>query len=91
MSAVGTGVFNESGINTWRVRSLVIVSDSTVLLSDGEISLDTDALPRILGSSVSYRIAVGQQQGKKGVYGRHRPLTGRTLSDAEAETPMATS
>jgi len=39
MSAVGSGVFNESGINTWRVRSLVIVSDGTVLLSDGEISL----------------------------------------------------
>jgi len=39
MSAVGSGVFNESGVNTWRVRSLVIVSDGTMLLSDGEVSL----------------------------------------------------
>jgi hypothetical protein len=39
MSAVGNGVFNESGVNTWRVRSLVIVSDGTMLLSDGEVSL----------------------------------------------------
>jgi len=27
---------------------------------------DTDAMPLILGSSVSYRIAVGPQQGRKG-------------------------
>ena len=39
MSAVGTGVFSESGINTWRVRSFVIVSDGKVILSDGEVSL----------------------------------------------------
>ena len=26
---------------------------------------DTDAMPQILGSSVSYRIAVGPQQGRK--------------------------
>ena len=39
MSAVSTGVYNESGINTWRVRGFVVVSDGTVLLSDGEISL----------------------------------------------------
>ena len=26
---------------------------------------DTDALPNLLGSSVSYRIAVGPQQGRK--------------------------
>ena len=39
MSAVGSGVFNESGVNTLRVRSLVIVSDGTMLLSDGEVSL----------------------------------------------------
>jgi len=39
MSAVANGVFNESGTNTWRVRSLVIVSDGTIILSDGEVSL----------------------------------------------------
>jgi hypothetical protein len=39
MSAVGTGVFNSSGVNTWRVRSFVTVSDGTVILSDGEVSL----------------------------------------------------
>lgn len=39
MSGVATGVFNSSGVNTWRVRSLVTVSDGTILLSDGEISL----------------------------------------------------
>ena len=39
MSAVGTGVFNSSGVNTWRVRSMVVVSDGTIILSDGEVSL----------------------------------------------------
>ena len=39
MSAVGTGVFSESGTNTWRVRAMVIVSDGTVILSEGEVSL----------------------------------------------------
>ena len=39
MSAVGTGVFTESGINTWRVRAFVTVSDGKVILSDGEVSL----------------------------------------------------
>ena len=39
MSAIASGVFNESGTNTWRVRSLVIVSDGTIILSDGEVSL----------------------------------------------------
>ena len=39
MSGVSKGVFTESGTNTWRVRALVIVSDGTVLLSDGEVSL----------------------------------------------------
>lgn len=39
MSAVGNGVFNSSGTNTWRLRTLVIVSDGTMLLSDGEVSL----------------------------------------------------
>ena len=39
MSAVGTGVFDSSGVNTWRVRAMVIVSDGTVILSDGEVSL----------------------------------------------------
>jgi len=39
MSAVASGVFSESGTNTWRVRAMVIVSDGTVLLSEGEVSL----------------------------------------------------
>ena len=39
MSAVGTGVFDSSGVNTWRVRSLVTVSDGKMILSDGEVSL----------------------------------------------------
>jgi len=39
MSGAATGVFNSSGVNTWRVRSLVVISDGTILLSDGEISL----------------------------------------------------
>ncbi len=39
MSAVGSGVFSESGTNTWRVRAMVIVSDGTVILSEGEVSL----------------------------------------------------
>ena len=39
MSAVGTGVFSESGTNTWRVRAMVVVSDGTVILSEGEVSL----------------------------------------------------
>ena len=39
MSGVASGFFNSSGVNTWRVRSMVIVSDGTILLSDGEISL----------------------------------------------------
>jgi hypothetical protein len=32
-------VFSSSGTNTWRVRAMVLVSDGTVLLSEGEISL----------------------------------------------------
>ena len=39
MSGVSSGVFAESGTNTWRVRAMVLVSDGTVLLSEGEVSL----------------------------------------------------
>ena len=39
MSAVGTGVFDSTGVNTWRVRAFVVVSDGKILLSDGEVSL----------------------------------------------------
>ena len=39
MSGVGSGTFDSSGVNTWRVRSLIIVSDGAMLLSDGEVSL----------------------------------------------------
>jgi hypothetical protein len=39
MSGSGSGVFTSSGVNTWRVRASMLVSDGTVLLSDGEVSL----------------------------------------------------
>jgi len=39
MSGVSSGVFSASGTNTWRVRAMVVVSDGTVLLSEGEVSL----------------------------------------------------
>ena len=39
LSAVSRGVFSSSGTNTWRVRAMVVVSDGTVLLSEGEVSL----------------------------------------------------
>jgi hypothetical protein len=39
MSGVSSGVFSASGTNTWRVRAMIIVSDGTVLLSEGEVSL----------------------------------------------------
>jgi hypothetical protein len=39
VSGVSKGVFSSSGTNTWRVRAMVLVSDGTVLLSEGEISL----------------------------------------------------
>jgi hypothetical protein len=39
LSGVSRGVFAESGTNTWRVRAMVVVSDGTVLLSEGEVSL----------------------------------------------------
>jgi hypothetical protein len=39
MGGTGSGVFASSGVNTWRVRSTMVVSDGTVLLSDGEVSL----------------------------------------------------
>ncbi len=39
LSGVSKGVFSSSGTNTWRVRAMVVVSDGTVLLSEGEVSL----------------------------------------------------
>ena len=39
MSGVSRGVFSSSGANTWRVRAMVVVSDGTILLSEGEVSL----------------------------------------------------
>ena len=39
VSGGSKGVFSSSGTNTWRVRAMVLVSDGTVLLSEGEISL----------------------------------------------------
>ena len=39
MGGTVSGVFESSGTNSWRVRGMVIVSDGTVLLSEGEVSL----------------------------------------------------
>jgi hypothetical protein len=36
----GEGVYEESGKHKWRVRSIVRIDDGSVLLSDGELSLD---------------------------------------------------
>lgn len=35
----GSGVFTSTGVNTWRVRATMLVSDGTLLISDGEVSL----------------------------------------------------
>ena len=35
----GSGVFTTTGVNTWRVRATSFVSDGTVLITDGEVSL----------------------------------------------------
>ena len=40
VGGLGQGVFQESGTHKWRVRSLIQISDGTVILTDGEIALD---------------------------------------------------
>ena len=40
VGGLGQGVFQESGTHKWRVRSLIQISDGTVVLTDGEIALD---------------------------------------------------
>ncbi len=36
----GRGVFDDAGTHKWRVRSIMRVSDGSVLLSEGEVSLE---------------------------------------------------
>ena len=40
VGGTGHGVFQESGTHKWRVRSIIQISDGTVLLTDGEIALE---------------------------------------------------
>ncbi len=37
---MGRGVFEKSGVNTWRVRSIIQIADGPLLLTDGEIALE---------------------------------------------------
>jgi len=47
------------------VRQGLLEQDTESAWLDLDPAEDTDAMPQILGSSVSYRIAVGPQQGRK--------------------------
>ena len=47
------------------VRQGLLQQDAESAWLDLDPAEDTDAMPQILGSSVSYRIAVGPQQGRK--------------------------
>ena len=40
VGGAGTGVFEEIGNQKWRVRTLIGITDGSVLLTDGEVSLD---------------------------------------------------
>ena len=40
VGGVGRGVFDKSGNNPWRVRSVIRVTDGPLLLTDGEIALE---------------------------------------------------
>ena len=40
VGGIGKGVFKESGTHKWRVRSIIQISDGTLLLTDGEIALE---------------------------------------------------
>ena len=46
-------------------RQGLLEQDAENAWLDLEPAEDTDAMPHLLGSSVSYRIAVGPQQGRK--------------------------
>ena len=46
-------------------RQCLLEQDSESAWLDLDPAEDTDAMPQILGSSVSYRVAVGPQQGRK--------------------------
>jgi hypothetical protein len=46
-------------------RQGLLEQDTESAWLDLEPAEDTDAMPQILGSSISYRIAVGPQQGRK--------------------------
>ncbi len=39
VASSGGGVFTTTGLQTWRVRATSFVSDGTVLITDGEVSL----------------------------------------------------
>jgi len=47
------------------VRQGLLEQDTESAWLDLDPAEDTDAMPQILGSSISYRIAVGPQQGRK--------------------------
>ena len=56
-------------------RQGLLEQDTESAWLDLDPAEDSDAMPQILGSSVSYRIAVGPQQGRKAVIIRTiRPL-----------------
>jgi hypothetical protein len=46
-------------------RQGLLERDAEIAWLELDPAEDTDAMPQILGSSVSYRIAVGPQQGRK--------------------------
>ena len=49
----------------WSTEDKFAVVLETAALNEAELAEDTDAMPHLLGSSVSYRVAVGPQQGQK--------------------------
>jgi len=40
VAGIGQGVFNKSGDHKWRVRSLIRISDGSVILTEGEAALE---------------------------------------------------
>ena len=60
-------------------RQGLLELDSESAWLDLDPAEDTDAVPQILGSSVSYRVAVGPQQGHK-AFMMHHKTTGSLRS-----------
>ena len=54
-------------------RQGLLEQDTECAWLDLERAEDTDAMPQILGSSVSCRIAVAPAAGAKGLYDPHHP------------------